>query len=87
MRLKLDDEYVITADSSCYTLQRSTIGKEGKNKDKEVNYPVGYFGTLESGLKAYKELRVKQSDATTIQEVLEIVKGIDRKIENILGGI
>lgn len=86
LKIKLDDGHRIVADSNCYTLQRVSIAKEGEKKGDEVYSPIGYHGTLESALKAYKELRIRHSDATTIQEVLEVVREIDLKIENMLGG-
>ena len=43
--IKIDDEYLINANESCYTLERKTKIKDtnSKNYSKEVNEMEGYY--------------------------------------------
>lgn len=84
MNIQLDDNYRITADSKQYILQEIRVAKEGKNAGEETYSTIGFYGKLSHLLKAYKEVSIRSSEATTMQEVLEIIKNIDKKIDEIL---
>lgn len=85
MNIKLDDNYKVTADSKQYTLQKTSVAKSGDNEGKEVATSVGFYRTIAQALKSYKELSIRESDVTTIDEVLGLVRSIDTKIDEILG--
>lgn len=85
MNIKLDDNYKITADSRQYILQKISIAKSGENVGEEVATSIGFYRTIEQALKGYKELSIRESDVTAIDEVLGLVRSIDTKIDEILG--
>ena len=83
--VKLDTHYKLTSDSLQYRLE-----KRSKSKDKKGNYTwtgIKFAGTIEHIMKAYKELKIRESDCSTIQEILEVSKKTDKHIEKILGGL
>ena len=86
LNIKLDDEYKIVSDSNNYMLQKLGQGQGEKNKGKETISTIGYYGSLEFALKSYKQLLIRESDITTINELLAAIKAIDLKIEKVLGG-
>lgn len=84
--IKLDDEYKIVSDSNNYMLQKLGQGQGEKNKGETTINTIGYYGSLEAVLKGYKQLLIRESDITIIDELLAAIKAIDLKIEKILGG-
>lgn len=86
LNIQLDKKYRIVSDTSNYIIQAIGAVREGKNKGNETITVEGYYGSLESALKGYKKLLIRESDITTVDELLKALKRIDEKIENILGG-
>lgn len=84
MKIKIDNKYQVTADSMNYILQEKKTSKD-KEKDYVVN--AGYYGTITNALKAYKKIQIRNSDVTTINELLKFIKEIDKKIELVLKGV
>ena len=93
MNIKIDDNYRITGDSMQYILQERKERKEikidpktGKLEDKYYYVNVGYFGKIYYALQAFKELQIRNSDVTSIKELMKLIKELDFKIEKLLGG-
>lgn len=87
MRLVINEDYMITSDSMQYILQERKVVVEGDNKDKEYWVNVSYHRQLTSVLQSYKDLQIRNSDVTTIDELMRFVKALDKKIETLLEGI
>lgn len=83
MNIKLDNKYYLTSDGRQYILQQKKIAQEGQNKGKEYYEPIGYFTKIASAVKAYKELKIKTSNTKTIDELIQLIKDLDKKIETI----
>ena len=93
MNIKIDDNYRITSDSMQYILQERKERKEikidprtGELEDKYYYVNVGYFGKIYYALQAFKELQIRNSDVTSVQELMNLIKELDFKIEKLLGG-
>jgi len=86
MNIRLDDKYRIVSDRYNVILQEVKIRATGNNIGEEYHENYGYYGTVTACLKAYKELLIKESDVTTIQELVERIEEIDKKIGEILKG-
>lgn len=86
MKIKIDDKYQITSDSMQYILQEKKQSKNDEREVKEYYVNAGYYGTFASALKNYKELQIRNSDVTTIDELMKFIKELDDKIEKLLGG-
>ncbi len=86
MELKLDNKHYIKSDSLCYTLIAKSERVDNEGVKKEYERVLGYYGTIEGALKGYKERQIKNSDVKTMNELLELIKGIDTKIKDVLGG-
>lgn len=83
----LDDKYTLTSDTMNYILEETKVIQGGEKKGETYKTVFGYYSTIESALKRFKELKIRTSDAKSIKELLEISKETDKKIEKILGGI
>lgn len=82
----LDSKYKLVSDSRNYVLQKMGKVQEGENKGDDTLTNEGYYGSLESALKSYKQLLIRESDIRNIEELLAAIKEIDKKIEKVLGG-
>lgn len=68
-------KYVITSDSLCFTINEKKKVQKGENKGKEYLYPILHYNTIESCLGGLLQLKIKDSDATSLEElVVEIGK-------------
>ena len=85
LNIKIDDKYVITADSRNYMLQEVKIAKEGKNKGEETHYTIGYYGKIGQALQGFKEHKIRTSNISNFDELLTTIQDIDRTIKKILG--
>ncbi|MBU5424982.1 DUF5405 family protein [Tissierella pigra] len=86
MKIQIDDKYQITSDSMNYILQEKREVKEGKDKGEVREVTLGYYGTITNALQGYKETQIRNSDVTTIDELMKLIKDLDKKIETLLGG-
>lgn len=86
MKLKIDNRHQISSDSMNYILQEKREIKEGKDKGEMREVTLGYYGTITNALQAWKELQIRKSNITTIDELMKLIKELDNKIETLLGG-
>lgn len=57
--IELSENYRVTLDESCYTLEKKRIAKTGKNIGAETWDNVSYHRDLKSALKKYREIGKK----------------------------
>lgn len=75
--IKIDDEYLINANESCYTLERKTTIKDtnSKNYGKEVNEIEGYYTSIDGALNGYLKVKMRKyiskEKENTIQEAIK----------------
>lgn len=87
--VKIDGEYIINANESCYTLEK--IGKvediESQNYGKETKTVQGYYTTIENALNGYIKVKLRKyiSNETenTMQEILEEIRKLQEYIKQI----
>ena len=87
--VKIDNEYIINANESCYTLEK--IGQvedvESQNYGKETKIIQGYYTTIENALNGYIKLQLRKymsrETENTMQELLEQIKKLQGYIKQI----
>lgn len=87
MKLIIDDNYQIVSDPMQYILQEKKIIKESKEENKvgtEYYDNIGYYGKIVQALKGYKELEIRKSDVTSIDELMALIYKLDKKIDDLL---
>lgn len=86
MKLVLDNRYQITSDTYNYILQERKTTKidDGETKEYEVN--IGYYSTITNALKGYKELQIRTSNVATVNELINLINELNKKIEKFLRG-
>lgn len=80
--IKIDEEYAINANESCYTLERKTTIKDinSKNYGKQVNEIEGYYPNIDSALNGYLKIKMRKyvssEKENTIQEAIKQLEGL-----------
>ena len=84
MKIQIDELFQIVSDDNQYILQERKVVQDGKTKGSEYFTNQKYFGTIEGVLKCYKETQIRRSDCQTLNDVLELARGLDKKIDGLL---
>lgn len=90
--VKIDDEYIINANESCFTLERiSTIeDTNSQNYGKEVRTIQGYYTSIENALNGYIKVKtrkyISKDVENSLQELLNEIKNIENYIQEKIGG-
>ena len=91
--VKIDDEYIINANESCYTLEKiSTIeDTDSQNYGKEVRTIQGYYTSIENALNGYIKVKtrkyISKDTENSLQELLNEIKNTRNYIKEKIGGI
>lgn len=91
--IAIDDEYVINANESCYTLERKNTVQdvESKNYGKEIKTIEGYYTTVESALKGYIKTRTRKyissENENSLKELIDEIKKMANYLKEKLGDI
>lgn len=86
--IKIDDEYLINATDSCYTLETvSTVqDTESKNYGKETRIIQGYYTSIEGTLNGYLKCKTRkyiaQADTKTIYDLIDYIKELEKIIKD-----
>ena len=80
--IKIDNEYLINANESCYTLERKTTVKDinSKNYGKELNEIEGYYTSIDGALNGYLKTKMRKYVST---EQENTIKEAINKLENL----
>lgn len=91
--VKIDDEYIINANESCYTLEKiSTIeDTDSQNYGKEVRTIQGYYTGIENALNGYIKVKtrkyISKDTEDSLQELLNEITNTRNYIKEKIGGI
>lgn len=86
MNIKIDENYSLKSDPRNVILVENKIVQEGKDKGSVRETPISYHATVQCALKDYLRIKTNLSEATTIQELLQDIKKIEKNIEKVLKG-
>ena len=91
--VKIDDEYIINANESCYTLEKiGTIeDTDSQNYGKEVRTIQGYYTSIENALNGYIKVKtrkyISKDTENSLQELLNEITNTRNYIKEKIGGI
>ncbi len=86
MRIEISN-YVITSESRNIILNKAMTVQEGERAGEEYLSPIGFYSTVEQAMKAVGNHKIKQSEATSIKELMKEVREIRKLIEEVLEGV
>lgn len=80
--IKIDNEYFINANESCFTLEKKTTVKDinSKNYGKETNEIEGYYTSIDGALNGYLKTKMKKyvssEKENTIKEAIKQLENL-----------
>ncbi len=87
MNIKIGKKYVITSDAHNIILTQSKKRKEGKQKGEEYQEILGYYSSLESCLQSLLDNEIRESQASSLREVLDKIDEVKKWMEKSLKGV
>ncbi len=87
MDIKIGKKYVITSDSYNIILHQNKKRKEGKQKGEEYQEVLGYYPNLDNCLQALLDHDLRESQASSLRDVLDRADEVKKWIEKSLKGV
>jgi len=85
MRIHIEDDLWITSDDRNYMIAKRAMYKNKEDgEEREQFNAIGYYSSLNSLIKGLLERKLRQSNATTLQELLKSVEGIKVWIDQLI---
>ena len=82
VNIQIDDKMSVISDANQYILREF---KGLSEKDGTENYEtIGYFPTVESALKDYVEVTLRESNCTSIKQLIELHEQLKKKIDELI---
>lgn len=91
--IKIDDEFLINATDSCYTLEtiNTVQDTESKNYGKETRTIQGYYTSIENALNGYLKCKTRKyvglADTKTIHDLINYIKELEEIIKDNFRGL
>lgn len=83
MKVQIEDNLYIEGDERNIEVRRYT-GKFDEKTEKELFKNYGYFTSVEGAVKKIIRMKLADSKATTLSELLVDLKRIEKEIENLI---
>ena len=80
LNIHLSDDYYLVSDSNEYALVKR---KWNAKKEESYDQPCAHCGQMDTVLRVWGELKLKESDATTIEELAKTLKQIKNELQKI----
>jgi hypothetical protein len=80
LKVQIEGNLYIESDPHQFIIKEYTVRKDGKGEGKPIIH--GYFTSLESALKKIIKIKVKESTATTLLELVQDIKRIEEYIHS-----
>lgn len=82
VNIQIDDKMNVISDANQYILREF---KGLSEKDGTENYEtIGYFPTVASALKDYVEVTLRESNCTSIKQLIELHEQLEKKIDELI---
>ena len=82
VNIQISDKMSVISDANQYILREF---KGLSEKDGTENYEtIGYFPTVASALKDYVEVTLRESDCTSIKQLIELHEQLEKKIDELI---
>lgn len=80
MKVHIEDNLYLESDSMQFMLREYTGKTDGTGKELFKSH--GYFSTAEGAMKKVLKMKISESTATSLQELITEVKSIKQYIES-----
>lgn len=80
MKVHIEENLYLESDERCFVIKEYT-GKQDA-KGKELFKPCGYFPTIQLAVQKLVQMKIKQSNAVTLFELVSDVERIEEYIKS-----
>ncbi|MGE6379899.1 hypothetical protein [Peribacillus muralis] len=80
MKVQIENEFYLESDDKQFII-KEYIGKQDKEGNERFKV-YGYFGSIQQALKKFLSMKVMQSNAVTLSQLVEDVKRIEQYIDS-----
>lgn len=77
MKLKLNNDYTITSDASCYMLNKNLINKK---TNEEYLQPIGFYNSLDSLILGLINREIRQCDLSDVDKIIAHINTVKGEI-------
>lgn len=84
MKIQVEDSLFIESDGMQFILKKYS-GSQDKNGN-DVYKALGYFGKLEAAMDKIIKLKLMESNATTLKDLIQDLRRIEREVKTLITG-
>lgn len=81
MRIHIEGDLFVSGDRLGYTIERKQVIKEGKTAGTESYVAIGHYSQLKNAIKDLTKMKVADSTASTLNELLQEINRYHGEIE------
>ena len=91
--IKIDEEYIINATETCYTLEKITTVQDAKSKNygKETKIIKGYYTSMQSAFKGYLKCKMRkfagQERTNTFYDFIKYLEKLEKSLKDKFGDV
>ena len=91
--IKIDEEYIINATETCYTLEKITTVQDAKSKNygKETKIIQGYYTSMQSALKGYLKCKMRKfagiEGTNTFYDFIKYLEELEKSLKDKFGEV
>lgn len=80
-RIHIENDIYIQNDNNGSAIVKRSISQTGKSKGTEIFTPLTYYINVQSAVKGLIKMKIAESSATTLGELIDDIKRIEVYIE------
>jgi len=80
MKVQIEDNLYLESDERSFVIKEYTGKQDDKGKDLFKTY--GYFPTIQQAVKKLVQMKIKQTNAVTLLELVADIERIEQYIES-----
>ena len=81
MRVHVENDLYISADGRQYVVERRGVTQSGENAGNEYFTSLGYYSSLQGAVNGIVKLKISESTATTLKELISKLDEIHHDIK------
>lgn len=84
MKVHIEKDIYLSGDGRSFQLERRSVVKGGEKKGDELYIPFAYHSSIGGAINSLIKMKVSESTATTLLELIEDIKRIESEIKAIV---
>jgi hypothetical protein len=84
MKIHIEDDYYLTSDANNIIVSKISRYLTGEKKGQDNVKSISYHSNVEAALKSFFKMKLRLSDAQSLQDVINKIAEFDAKIDEML---